>query len=155
MTIDGKTLQTTLTAVAKSTLEGSEAQGDWFTSAAVTLEATDAQTASQAITNMGSTAAAHAAHLVFTLNALTAQIKGQTPTLDWSQSWTTSSVSATQLLELRQSVRAAGEALLGAIASRTEWDAALLEAVLVQFTHIAYHAGAIRQLAIAGEAAAH
>jgi hypothetical protein len=154
-TLDSKSMQATLLAIAKSTLEGSEAQGDWFTSALVTLEAIDAPTASQGVTNGGSTAAAHAAHLVFTLNALTAQIKGQTPELDWSQSWETSVVSTTQLLELRKKLRTAGEDLLAAITSRVTWEADVLEAVLLQFVHVAYHAGAIRQLVKAGHAVNH
>jgi hypothetical protein len=154
-TLDSKSIQATLLAIAKATLEGSETQGDWFTSALVTLEATDAPTTSQSITSAGSTAAAHAAHLVFTLNALTAQIKGQTPELDWSQSWETSIVSTMQLLELRNRLRTSGEDLLEAITSRATWEADVLEAVLLQFVHVAYHAGAIRQLVKAGQAVNH
>lgn len=90
----------------------------------------------------GSTVAAHAHHILFSLNAFSKVISGDRSPNDWNESWTVKSVDDGAWTRLQQDLDRGYERLRGAIETR---GADALDSAVGAVTHLAYHVGAIRQ----------
>jgi hypothetical protein len=92
-------------------------------------------------------AAAHAGHLLFALDAATRRARGEDPQLDWDASWNTSAVTAAEWDKLRRDLRAELDRLRRVILEHQgEWDPMALKGIIATVGHTAYHLGAIRQI---------
>jgi hypothetical protein len=112
-----------------------------------TLERFTAEQASRAPALGRKTPAAHAAHLLFSLELATQRLRGENPPADWDASWEPSTVNADDWDRLREQIREASKALRQTIESRTtEWDPIAFKGIIATVGHTAYHLGAIRQL---------
>ena len=111
-----------------------------------TLENVSAEDASRRQPS-GSTVAAHAEHLRWSLAVANAYTRGETPALNWAESWTVQTVDSDAWDKLRASLRSEYEALHRAIQTQEEIaDKQTLTAMLAFTPHAAYHLGAIRQM---------
>ena len=125
----------------------------WFVSNAPdsgifgTLAALSAQEASRAPGPGRRSAAAHTSHVAFSLRVSRALLRGETPAVNWAESWAVSSVDARGWAGLRASLRSDYEAVRDELAARTEWDARSLTRAMAMVAHVAYHLGALRQIA--------
>jgi hypothetical protein len=105
-----------------------------------TLAKLSANEASRAVG--GNSVAAHAHHILFSLNAFAKVIAGDRSPNDWNESWTVKSVDDGAWTRLQQDLGSGYEKLRGAIeTSAPERFGTAVGAV----THLAYHVGAIRQ----------
>lgn len=110
---------------------------------AATLAALSASEASR-VTG-GTSIAAHVHHLVFSLDATVAYMKGDTSPKDWPQSWSVTSVTEPTWRKLQDDLRAAFAETKKAIEAlaKTGFEASGL--AVGAPTHVAYHLGAIKQ----------
>src|ERR1700754_4519655 len=76
-----------------------------------TLEKFTAEHASRAPALGRRTPAAHAAHLLFSLELANQRLRGENPDADWDGSWEPSAVSAEDWARLRQQIRDASSVL--------------------------------------------
>jgi hypothetical protein len=112
-----------------------------------TLETLSAEDASSEGPS-GSTIAAHAEHLRWSLALANAFARGEQPETKWSESWTVKTVAADGWDKLRENLRREYETLRAALERREDFsDPQLLTGVLALVPHAAYHLGAIRQMA--------
>lgn len=114
------------------------------------LEHVSAEEASRALHD-GATVAAHVDHLHFGLSLMNRWAAGEDPfaNADWSASWRVTSVSDAQWRELRSSLASEAQRWRDALASDRLLDQTELNFVLASIAHLAYHLGAIRQIATA------
>ncbi|HKR66785.1 MAG TPA: DinB family protein [Thermoanaerobaculia bacterium] len=105
-----------------------------------TLAKVSAEEASRAVG--GTSIAAHAHHIRFSLAASAASIAGDSSPRDWNESWTVRNVDETEWDRLRRELDAEYDKLRATIAAHG--DSALGAGVGV-VAHLAYHVGAIRQ----------
>ena len=105
-----------------------------------TLAKLSAAEASRAVG--GNSVAAHAHHILFSLNAFAKVIAGDRSPNDWNESWTVKSVDDGAWSRLQQDLGAGYEKLRTAIEGSTPES---LGAAVGAVTHLAYHVGAIRQ----------
>ena len=111
-----------------------------------TLENVSAEDASKTQPT-GSTVAAHVEHLRWSVALANAFTRGETPELNWAESWTVQTVDAAAWEELRADLRSEFETLHRAIQTQEEIaDEQMLTAMLAFTPHAAYHLGAIRQM---------
>ncbi len=92
------------------------------------------------------TAAAHAAHLLFSLELATRRLLGENPDADWGASWEPSSVTPAEWERLRGQIRDASATLRQVIADGTAWESMAFQGIIATVAHTAYHLGALRQL---------
>jgi hypothetical protein len=112
-----------------------------------TLHRFSAEQASRAPVLGHKTPAAHAAHLLFSLELATQRLLGQNPAADWDASWETSSVDADDWTRLIEQIRDASARLRQTIEIRTaEWEPLTFKGIIATVAHTAYHLGALRQL---------
>jgi hypothetical protein len=91
--------------------------------------------------------AAHAGHLLFSLDAATRRLRGENPELDWDASWNSSAVTSAEWDRLRRDLRAELERLQQVILEhRGDWEPMALKGIIATVGHTAYHLGAIRQI---------
>ncbi|HOC17715.1 MAG TPA: hypothetical protein PKK95_05575 [Vicinamibacterales bacterium] len=112
------------------------------------LEALGAEAASLR-PNGRSSIAAHVEHLRYGLNLLNGWARGDDPWPDanWAASWLRQRVSEDEWLHLRRALAEEAHAWLEAVKQPRAWrDPAATEA-LGSIVHLAYHLGAVRQLA--------
>ncbi len=118
----------------------------WFDGLNPTLTQIDAATASKLPASGRSSIAAHCEHLRYVINVVNAWSKLEKPQPDWSLAWKTSSVDAAQWEVLKTAIQTECETLKTLIASSTEWNPKLLNLLMSNTSHVAYHVGAIRQI---------
>ncbi|NLG69700.1 MAG: DinB family protein [Firmicutes bacterium] len=96
--------------------------------------------------------AAHADHVRYGLELANRALRGEHDafaTADWRRSWTIRSVDAEAWARIKAGLRREYEAVREVLASSDGWRAVdmALTGVLAQIAHVAYHRGAIRQIA--------
>ncbi|HZO90115.1 MAG TPA: hypothetical protein VFB38_17435 [Chthonomonadaceae bacterium] len=126
----------------------------WFTDnqAGALLPTLSSLSAEEASTSLdgsgmpGSTIAAHAEHLRWSLALSNALARGEHPNVDWEESWSVRTVDTEEWNRLRDALREEYQRLLEAIQTRTDLPAELVTPGIAIVAHGAYHLGAIRQM---------
>ena len=98
----------------------------------------------------GATIAAHAQHLRYGLSLMNQwAIEGGDPFANakWQEAWTTSVVSESEWNEIRDGLRYEAHRWLRALGSPREVTTAELNGMIASIAHLAYHLGAVRQIA--------
>jgi hypothetical protein len=111
-----------------------------------TLSAADASRS----TNGGATIAAHAQHLRYGLSLMNRWAKdGGNPFADatWDAAWKISNVDAAAWNEIRAGLRAEAHRWLNVLGTPRETNEIELNGMIGSIAHLAYHLGAIRQIA--------
>jgi len=91
------------------------------------------------------TVAAHAHHLVFSLEASSAWIRGDRSPRNWKESWQVGTVDADAWTQLQKQLRAGYEDLRTAIQSNARTNVDAMGGAIGAIAHMAYHLGAVRQ----------
>lgn len=110
------------------------------------LSATEASASS----NGGATIAGHVEHLRYGLSLLNRWGSGDDApweTADWTVAWRTTAVDDAKWKSLRADFRREAEAWLDAMRRPRDYDDAALKWIIGNIAHMAYHVGAIRQIA--------
>ena len=96
-----------------------------------------------------SSVASHVDHLRYGLSLLNRFAQGEDPFAEanWAESWTRQHVTDDQWKTLRAELARESRAWLEAMKHPPEWDEAGLASAVGSIPHLAYHLGAIRQLA--------
>ena len=112
------------------------------------LEQISAETASDQPAGRASVAA-HVDHLRYGLSLLNRWARGENPWHDanYSQSWKRVAVSEDEWRRLRDSLAVEARAWTTAIDARRDWTEESMTEAMASVIHLAYHLGAIRQLA--------
>jgi hypothetical protein len=100
--------------------------------------------------NGGATIAAHAQHVRFGLSLMNRWAsEGGNPFADakWDEAWKVSAVNEAAWEEIRRGLGGEARQWLGAIGTPRELTNAELNGMIASVAHIAYHMGAIRQIA--------
>ncbi len=118
----------------------------WFDGLNPTLAQIDAATASKLPAAGRSSIAAHVEHLCYVLEIVNAWSRLEKPQPDWSLAWKTSSVDAAAWEDLKTAIQTECETLKTLIAASSEWNPKLLNLLISNTSHVAYHVGAIRQI---------
>jgi hypothetical protein len=118
----------------------------WFDGLNPTLAQIDAETASKLSAPGRSSIAAHCEHLRYVLEIVNAWAKLEKPQPDWGLAWKTSSLDEAQWEALKTAIQSECETLKTFITSSSEWNPKLLNLLLSNTSHLAYHVGAIRQI---------
>ena len=116
------------------------------------LRSLDKLSAAQASDSVhgGATIAAHTRHVQYGLSLMNRWAReGGDPFSDakWDEAWKTSKVSDGEWREIRESLRADGHEWLGALGRPREVSSVELSGMIASIAHLAYHLGAIRQIA--------
>jgi len=101
-------------------------------------------------TNGGATIAAHAQHLRYGLSLMNRWAsEGGNPFADakWDAAWKTSSVDAAEWDEIRNGLRDEARRWLNALGTPRDVDEVGRTGMFASVAHLAYHLGAIRQIA--------
>jgi len=113
------------------------------------LDALSAADASRA-NDQGATVAAHAQHLRYGLGLMNRWAEeGGNPFADakWDDAWRLSAVDAARWREVRDGLRAEAERWQGHLGTPRSLSLIEMQGVLASVAHLAYHFGAIRQIA--------
>jgi hypothetical protein len=113
------------------------------------LDTLSAEDASRS-TNGGATIAAHAQHLRYGLSLMNRWAKdGGNPFADatWDAAWKISNVDAAAWNEIRAGLRAEAHHWLNVLGTPRETNEMELNGMIGSIAHLAYHLGAIRQIA--------
>jgi hypothetical protein len=96
-----------------------------------------------------SSVAAHTQHLRYGFELLNRWARGEDPFADanYAQSWGQQQVTEHEWRELREALDREVRAWMEAIATDREWTPLFLSGFVSSVAHLAYHMGAIRQLA--------
>lgn len=116
------------------------------------LEKLSAAEASQSV-NEGATIAAHAQHLRYGLSLMNQwATEGGNPFADakWDEAWRTGEVDASTWDEIRSGLHDETRAWLRALGSSRDVNDVELTGMISTIAHLAYHLGAIRQIAKRG-----
>jgi hypothetical protein len=117
--------------------------GFWYTGIISAIQDLNAEQASRTLPGYN-TIAAHAEHIRVSLNYVRRTFAGEKLNVEW---WPLQTVNAAQWAELKQQLQAEYEATIAFIKAKPFWREEGLTQMLDSLAHIAYHAGAIRQLA--------
>jgi hypothetical protein len=111
------------------------------------LDALSAESAS-APTPTGSSIAAHADHLRYSLSLMNRWKAGEYPFAgaDWAASWRKTTVTEEEWRALRASLRSEAERWLEALRTPREVQPMELNGMVGSIAHLAYHLGAMRQI---------
>jgi hypothetical protein len=115
------------------------------------LEKLSAQEASRSVEG-GATIAAHVQHLRFGLSLMNRwAVEGGDPFSDakWDEAWKTSRVNDDEWAAIRLGLRDEAQHWLGALGSSRQVTPLELNGMVGSIAHLAYHLGAIRQIAAA------
>lgn len=121
-----------------------------------TLENVSAEAASMHPMAGRTTLAGHVEHLRFSFDVFNRWAGGEKDvfqTTAWGKSWGGGTLTAEQWRAQRDDLRAQAHAWRDAAAAREDWDTFSLTGATGSVVHLAYHLGAIRQLAVASVAA--
>lgn len=113
------------------------------------LDQLPAADASRAV-DRGATIAAHAQHLRYGLSLMNRwATDGGNPFADarWDEAWKVSAVDEPEWEEIRRGLRAEAHQWLDTLGSPREVNVIELSGMIASVAHLAYHLGAIRQLA--------
>lgn len=119
-----------------------------------TIEKFSAAEASRPSGPNGTSVAAQVYHVVFSLAAASAWIRGDHSSRDWKESWRVSTVNDAEWTRLQSELRREYEELLRAIESEALSSEKAFGGSVAAIAHTAYHLGAIRQRAAASARAA-
>lgn len=103
-------------------------------------------------TQGGASVAAHVEHLRFGLSLMNRWAEGEADPFtdaDWAASWRRGTVSDDEWRRLLADLRGEADRWRAALAAPRTLDQAELEAVVGSIAHLAYHLGAVRQIASA------
>jgi len=98
----------------------------------------------------GATIAAHARHVQYGLSLMNRWAnEGGDPFSDakWDEAWKTSVVSETEWREIREALGDEADAWLGVLGTPREVSTVELSGMIASVVHLAYHLGAMRQIA--------
>lgn len=95
--------------------------------------------------------AAHADHLRYGLELLNRWARGEDPwsTANYAASWLRVNVNDDEWRTLREALRHEAREWSASIARRTDWSEQTMTEVMASVVHLAYHLGAMRQIAAA------
>ncbi len=110
-----------------------------------TLDALTAAQASQP-TALGTSVAAHAAHIAFHAEVTLKWLDGERGRFDWPGSFAPAEVDEAGWTATRARVRVAYEALVAYANGLPDWNEDAAGALAASVAHAAYHLGAIRQI---------
>jgi hypothetical protein len=112
------------------------------------LDKLSADAASES-THGGATIAAHVDHLRYGLSLLNRWTGGENPwdDADWTQSWRISNVSEAEWKKLRADLGSEVRRWLTALREPRDMDQIEINGAIASVVHLAYHLGAIRQIA--------
>jgi hypothetical protein len=97
-----------------------------------------------------SSVAAHVRHILYGLELLNREARGEAISgTNYAASWTQQEVTDAEWTDLRGTLDRHAHDWMSAVGQRTDWDAEALTTVVAELAHVAYHLGAIRQLAAA------
>ncbi|EAQ78338.1 hypothetical protein [Blastopirellula marina] len=97
---------------------------------------------------------AHAEHLRYHLSLIEATLRGEADafaTADWSAAWEVKMIRDADWNALIAEIDALGRVWLEACETPHEWDSMMLTGAFASIAHLAYHMGAIRQIALINE----
>ena len=118
------------------------------------LASLDSLTADEASSSShgGATVAAHVDHLRYGLSLMNRWAAGENPfgDADWSAAWRTASVTEREWADLRDGFRKQVERWHVALQSSRVVSGVELDGVIGSVVHLAYHMGAVRQIAARG-----
>lgn len=143
--------------------EGAHEQRPWFSDSApeaglfATLAALSPETASRPVTAGGTTIAAHAEHLRWSLALTNALARGETPDDEWAESWSLRTVNSNTWRQLQTDLRSEYQTLISALPPTPDLtNPIFVTSGVALVAHAAYHLSAIRQMALVlrGRAAA-
>ena len=127
-------------------VENTRADGGRNSGVFATLDALAAVQASRP-TELGTSVAAHAAHVAYHLEVTVRWAGGERGPFDWQGSFAPAVVDDAAWAATRARVRAAYDALLAHAAATTKWNTDAAVELAGSVAHAAYHLGAIRQIA--------
>ena len=97
-----------------------------------------------------SSVAAHVRHVLYGLDLLNREARGEPITeTSYAASWTQQEVTDAEWTDLRGTIDRHAHDWMSAVGQRIDWDAEALTTVVAELAHVAYHLGAIRQIAAA------
>jgi hypothetical protein len=104
--------------------------------------------AASALTPTGSSIAAHADHLRYSLSLMNRWAAGENPftDTDWGASWRKTTVTGEEWRTRRAALRAEAERWLEALRTPREVQPIELNGMIGSIAHLAYHLGAMRQI---------
>jgi hypothetical protein len=141
-----------LLAVLHEAFEGPPERWSFFTDSGSeagmfgTLAKLSAADASRA--TGGSTIAAHAHHVSFSLEASSAWIRGDQTPRNWKESWSVSTVDDVAWARMQSEIRSRYRDMLKAVESDTKSGVMPFVGAVATVAHMAYHLGAIKQKAL-------
>ena len=109
------------------------------------ISSVEASTSVDGSGETGSTIAANAEHLRWSLANANAAIRGE-PLGDWKESWRLLYADDAEWDRLRSALRSEFETLRGALQSQANLPEQYLTGILALLPHAAYHLGTIRQM---------
>jgi hypothetical protein len=110
------------------------------------ITAAEASTSVDNSNEAGSTIAANAEHLRWSLANANAALRGEAYNPNWSESWNLLNADEAKWDRLRQDLRAEFETLRAAIQKQETLPGEYLPGVLALIPHAAFHLGLIRQM---------
>lgn len=151
--IKAKQFINSLNYLFKETFEGSPAEGSIYLDRGVGVFNTIADLDSFAASNRvsGSTIAAQTDHLRYYLEVLNNFLQGIAQTADWSRSWKIEEVSEDEWNKIKIDLRKTYEKVAATFQKIGDWDEDRISEAMAIVVHTAYHLGAIRQIAKAGQ----
>ena len=126
-------------------LENTKADGSGNAGVLATLDGLTAVQASDP-TALGTSIAAHAAHLAFHLEVTVRWANGDRGPFDWKGSVNPGEVDTVAWAARRERVRAAYAGMVAHVRGVKEWTADEAGGLAASVAHVAYHLGAIRQI---------
>jgi hypothetical protein len=155
MTMLTDSLGKCLTTLFSELVEGAQPGGDAFvlnSGDAGLLRSLDQLSAADASSSVqgGATIAAHAQHVRYGLSLMNRwAAEGGNPFADarWDEAWKLSGVDEAQWAEIRAGLRSETEQWLKALGTPREVSRIELTGFIASVVHLAYHLGAIRQIA--------
>ncbi len=138
-------------ALLRETFEGVETDFgtmylDRETSLFSTLEAVEADVASRAISDDGTTIAGHCEHLRFYIDFLNNYLSEKFEIVDWKESWSVTKVNKKEWNALRGKLHKAYQTVIDTFDEVEVWTDHKISGALGILTHTAYHLSAIRQM---------
>jgi hypothetical protein len=138
-----------LLAVLREAFEGSDQGWTYFTDSgreSAIFGSLEGLSAAEASHPWGGTSvAAHAHHILFSLEASAAWTSGDRSPRNWPESWRVSTVDDAEWRQMQEQIRARYQTLRQAFESSAAVDEEAFGAAVGAVAHMAYHLGAIRQ----------
>lgn len=159
-TVDAALVRKSLEQLLVELVEGPGQDGTWVLNhetpgLLAMLEALPAEIASTSLRTDGMTIAAHVNHLRYSLSLLNRWAGGEPNPFadaDWTGSWRVRRMNDGEWAQLVRQLRSEAENWVAATQEPRHWDQIALTGAFASAAHVAYHVGAIRQLALALEA---